>query len=115
MVTPQDDIYIKLTKVDPLFVACNETGLIILVAQDGQQDKHVEVILPGGRLPLYRSDPKGAHKMRFKFAPEALDLGFDESAFEWSRRIKMNKIGRISIYCRNKRDPSASQHVRVLK
>lgn len=57
---------------------------------------------------MYRSDPKGAHKLRFKFAPESHELGFDESVFEWSRRIKMNKIGRISIYCRNKRDSSFS-------
>lgn len=53
--------------------------------------------------------------MRFKFAPQDSDLGFDNEMFEWSKPFKLSKLGRMAIYLRNKADPSQSKHVRIVK
>ena len=58
LVSPTDTIYSKITTINPLYVICNKTKKLLLVAQCGFQDKHVEVIPDEGRMPLYWTDSK---------------------------------------------------------
>lgn len=115
LVTPTDDIYIKITTINPQYIIVNQTKMVMLVAQKGFQDKFAEVVPDNGRTPVSWTDPKAKQRLLFKFAPEVEGLGFDETLYEWSRKIKPYKIGRISIYCRNKRDAAESKHVKLIK
>jgi hypothetical protein len=74
----------------------------------------VEVVPHRGRLPLYWTDAKAQQRLQFKLA-EANHQAFDDTPFEWSKKIKPQKIGRISIRCRNKKNFEESEHVVVIK
>lgn len=115
LVTPTDDIYIKITTINPQYIIINQTKILMLVAQKGFQDKYAEVIPDNGRMPLSWTDPKAKQRLLFKFAPEKEGLGFDETEYEWSRKIKPYKIGRISMYCHNKHNAAESKHVKLIK
>lgn len=58
LVTPIDDIYIKVTTINPQYIIVNETGMVILIAQKGFQDKYAEVIPDNGRMMISWTDPK---------------------------------------------------------
>jgi len=58
LVSPTDEIFTKITTINPLYVICNKTKKLLLVAHCGFQDKHVEVIPNEGRIPLYWNDSK---------------------------------------------------------
>ena len=115
LVTPTDDIYIKITTINPQYIIVNQTKMVMLTAQKGFQDKFVEVVPDDGRMPLRWTDAKSKQRLLFKFAPESDGLGFDETVYEWSRKIKPYKIGRISIHCRNKHNDAESKHVKLIK
>lgn len=54
--------------------------------------------------------------IQFKFGE--LDKNKNElndDSYEWSSKIKAQKIGRISILCRSKKDETDHQHVEVIK
>ena len=88
--------------------------MLLLFAQAGFQDKNVEVVPHNARIPVYWNDAKSQQKITFKFADKTEDQGFDDTGYEWSKKIKPHKVGRISIQCRNKQIEK-SQHVVVIK
>jgi hypothetical protein len=112
--TEDDDLYVKVTTIDPAYVAVNNSGMHMVIAQEGQTTRSAEVVPPGGRLCLYKSDAKGKPRIRFKFSssPAEDDRLAD---FEWSRPIKLAQVGRISIHVRNAGEIRRSKHVRVVK
>lgn len=114
-VSPTDSILAKLTTIDPQYVVCNETSFLLLLCQDGFQDRQVEVLPPSGRLPWYWTDAKAQQRIQFKFGEQDAQGGFDDETYEWSRQIKPSRIGRTSIRCRSTREPSSSKHILVIK
>lgn len=68
LVTPTDSIYSKITTINPQYVICNQTGKLLLIAQVGHQEKNVEVVPHGARMPHYWTDYKGKQRISFKFA-----------------------------------------------
>jgi hypothetical protein len=88
LVSPTETIYSKITTINPQYVVCNQTNRLLLVAQCGFQDRQVEVIPHQGRLPLYWTDPKAQQRLQFKLAEADRYGAFDETAYEWSKKIK---------------------------
>lgn len=115
LASPTDSHYSKITTINPKYVVCNQTSKLLLVAQAGFQDKHVEVLPHEGRLPLYWVDPKAPRRLQFKLAEPDTDGGFDDRLYEWAQPIKLQKIGRVSIRCRKKQDVIDGEHVVVIK
>lgn len=111
--TEDDELYVTVTTIDPAYVAVNNTDMHMIIAQEGQTNATAEVVPPGGRVCLYKSDARGKPGIRFKFASAVEETSLDE--FEWSRPIKLGRVGRISIHVRNASDIRRSRHVRVVK